>query len=164
LSKIDPKAVIQKLERWKESGKQNEKEMEYLINHSLRTLTKRGDPEALSLLGYKRNPKIEVKGFQIRTPELKLGEYLEFEFEILAKEDSNLMIDYIIDYPMKNGRSKKVFKLKKCEIKKGEVQKYIKRQQFKNRTTRKLYEGEHKVSLQINGTVFAENKFILNTM
>lgn len=164
LSKIDAKAVIQKLERWKESGKQNEKEMEYLINHSLRTLIKRGNPEALSLLGYKKNPKIEVKGFQILTPELKLGEYLELEFEVLAKEDSNLMIDYIIDYPMKNGRSKKVFKLKKCEIKKGEVQKYTKRQQFKIRTTRKLYEGEHRVRLQINGSVFAESKFLLNTL
>lgn len=87
---------------------------------------------------------------------------MEFEFEITALEDANLMIDYKVDYPMANGkRGTKVFKIKKASLLKDENLKINKKHQFRVMTTKKLYDGEHKVSLQINGKIFEEGSFYL---
>lgn len=41
ISKIDPDYVLQKLKQWDASKKQNQKEMDFITKHSLRTLRKR---------------------------------------------------------------------------------------------------------------------------
>lgn len=162
LSKIYPELVIELLRKWKSSKKQNEDEMSYIINHSTRTLIKRCYPGALDLLGYKLNPKINVSDFEIVAPKLQIGESLEFRFNIEALEDSKLMIDYKIDYPMaKSKRSEKVFKIKKCTIKNGKSIRIQKKHPFKVMTTKKLYSGEYNISLQINGKLYDQGEFYL---
>lgn len=50
ISKKDPKLVIETLKRWNSEGKQDIKEMDFIISHSLRTLVKDGNKDALKLL------------------------------------------------------------------------------------------------------------------
>ena len=51
---------------------------------------------------------------------------------------------------------------KKIELKKDTSITLQKKHLFKsNMSTRKLYEGEHKVELQINGLIYKENTFTL---
>lgn len=160
LSKIDPETVIEILKKWQASGKQEEKEMAYIISHSSRTLIKKCHVGALELQGYKADAKIDINGFCVATPEIQIGESLEFEFELSTKEDLKLMIDYKIDYPMAGGkRSTKVFKIKKTSLKKGEKMKVGKKHPFKVMTTKKLYSGDYRVSLQVNGKIYAEGSF-----
>ncbi len=162
LSKIYPELVIDILTKWRASNKQNEDEMTYIVNHSTRTLIKRCYPGALMLLGYKLNPKIKVSDFKITTPKIQIGESLEFEFSIEALENTKLMIDYKIDYPMaKMKRSEKVFKIKKCTIKKDKSILVQKKHPFKVMTTKKLYSGEYIITLQINGKQYNQDKFYL---
>jgi 3-methyladenine DNA glycosylase AlkC len=50
ISKKDAVLVLDTLKRWKDSKKQNTKEMDFIISHSLRTLVKDGNKEALNFL------------------------------------------------------------------------------------------------------------------
>jgi len=163
ISKTDPALVIATLQRWKTTGKQNEKEMDYMIGHALRTLVKQGDEEALAELGYKRSPRIILSEPRLIQDEIKVGEALNFEFDIEAKESCKLMLDYIVHFNTKSGKlSPKVHKIKKLSLQNKERITVSKKHLFKaDMTTRKLYAGEHKVELQINGQRYAMGTFLL---
>lgn len=90
-----------------------------------------------------------------------IGEALEFSFEIEAQKDEGLIVDYIVHFRTKaGGFSPKVHKIKKLILKKDESAKLSKKHLFKaNMTTRKLYEGKHKIELQINGKIYASELF-----
>jgi len=114
-------------------------------------------------LGYGSNPMIEVQNFKIESLEVKVGEALEFSFEIDAQKDEALMVDYVLYFQTKVGKlTPKVHKIKKLNVTKGQLLSISKKHLFKaNMTTRKLYAGEHKVVLQINGNAYDEVVFNL---
>lgn len=163
ISKIDAPLVLKTLKRWKKSNKQEPKEMAFIINHALRTLVKQGDKEALAMLGYAKNPPIELKSMILNTSSVRVGEALEFEVKMSALNDTMLMVDYIIHFCTKKGTlSPKVHKLKKMSLKKGEYSVLKKKHPFKaNMTTRTFYAGEHVLELQINGTIVHQVHFTL---
>ncbi|CAA6818677.1 MAG: DNA alkylation repair enzyme [uncultured Sulfurovum sp.] len=164
ISKIDASLVIETLTRWKNTNKQNEKEMHFIFSHALRSLVKEGNAEALQLLGYTKNPAIEVQNFQIVKSIVKVGEALFFSFEIEAQKEEALMVDYLLYFRTKAGKLKpKVHKLKKLTVQKEKLLSISKKHLFKaNMTTRKLYAGEHKLALQINGKIYKTYSFDLN--
>ena len=163
IAKIDATLVIATLKRWQASGKQEPKEMEYMLSHALRTLVKEGNEEALALLGYKKLPKIVLSELTLVQDRVKVGEALHFEFEIEAKENCKLMLDYIVHFKTKSGKSSpKVHKIKKLFLQNKECITVSKKHLFKvGMTTRKLYAGEHKVELQINGKRYDMGTFVL---
>jgi len=163
ISKIDPLLVIATLKRWKASEKQESKEMDYIISHALRTLVKEGNKDALELLGYLQDPAIDINDFELKNINVHIGETLHFHFDLKANEACKLLIDYIIYFQTKNARpSSKIYKIKKLSLKKDQILKIEKRHFFKaNMSTKKLYKGEHKVELQINGKLYASEVFHL---
>ncbi len=163
IAKMDATLVVSTLKRWKGLEKQENKEMDFIIKHALRTLVKKGDKEALELLGYKRDPSIKFTAFSLHRSEVSIGEALVFSFELESKEEEHLIVDYIMHFCTKGGRlSPKVYKIKKLLLVKGDSVKVEKKHPFKaNMTTRKLYAGEHKVELQINGKIYASINFTL---
>ena len=163
VSKMDAGLVIETLKRWEESRRQDPKEMAFLIRHSLRTLVKKGDEGALKMLGYSKEPNIKVIPLNIKSDVLMVGEALVFEVNIEANEDVNLMVDYLIHFKTKLGTlSKKVHKLKQLTLKKNDSVTLTKKHLFKaNMSTRTFYEGEHKLSLQINGEIIEDRIFYL---
>jgi 3-methyladenine DNA glycosylase AlkC len=162
LSKIDPNQVMSKLIEWQLPGKQNEKEMNFILQHSLRTLVKQGNTQALKLLGYSDKPRISIHNFAVETPQVYLDDYFKFNFDITSDIDQQLIIDYIIYFQMKRGDSKpKVFRITKGEFKKGEYLSLSKKHLFKLMTTKKLYPGIHTCELQINGKKYQTFSFEL---
>jgi len=163
IAKIDAPLVIETLKRWKASSTQNPKEMEFILAHSLRTLVKDGNLDALELLGYRSNPNIIVSSLTLVKGEVNIGDALEFEVMIEAKEDVNLMVDYLLYFRNKKGLlSAKVHKLKRLKMKEGERVTLKKNHPFRaNMSTRKFYIGEHKIALQINGGGGDEVGFLL---
>ena len=134
IAKIDASLVIETLRRWIDSKKQEEKEMGFMISHSLRTLVKDGNVDALALLGYRASPAIEIANFKVNSLEVKAGKL-----------------------------TPKVHKIKKLHMKKGKSINIKKKHPFKaNMTTRKLYSGEHRLFFQINGKKFEEVVFNLS--
>jgi 3-methyladenine DNA glycosylase AlkC len=163
IAKIDAPFVIKTLKSWQTSKRQNEKEMAYINSHALRTLVKQGNIQALEMLGYTTSPRLELTPLSLAKEKIKVGEYLEFNFKIEAKEEMHLMIDYIIYFQnKKQKRSPKVFKLKKIKLAKGECIIVSKKHLFKIKSsTRTYYEGEHKIALQINGVMYKGLAFLL---
>jgi len=163
IAKIDAPLVIETLKRWKKSKKQEPKEMDFIIRHALRTLVKKGNEDALLMLGYSKNPPIKVKDVRLHTPSIKVGETLAFEVEIVAHNDVMIMVDYVVHFQTKSGKlSPKVHKLKKLELLKGETIVLKKKHPFKaNMSTRTLYAGEHLLEVQINGTIVHRTSFDL---
>lgn len=164
ISKINAPLVIETLKRWQKSGKQESKEMDFMVNHALRTLVKSGDEAALSLLGFDKNVNIKVGHFTLENEKVIIGDSLNLSLEIEAKEESKLMVDYIIHFRTKSGSSNpKVYKFKKLNLQKNQNIHLKKKHPFKaNMTTRTLYEGEHKIELQINGKIYKSTIFTLS--
>lgn len=160
ISKFDPDFVVETLSKWKDENKQDLAEMKYILNHSLRTSIKKSHVKSLNLLGYKADADIEVCNFTVSSKNISVGDTLEFAFDINALEDTSLMIDYNINYPMAKGkRSNKVFKIKKITLKKDDVVTIVKKHPFKIMTTKKLYTGNYKLNLQINGCSYENEDF-----
>lgn len=165
IAKVNPQLVIQTLKNWhqqaqKEPGLIKPKELDFLTAHATRTLVKRGDSQALELLGYNPNVQVKVADFQLSDSTLKLDQPLEFSFTITneTKTIQKLMVDYQLYFASKNQANsrkftrQKVFKLKKIQLKAGESIKMVKKHPLRsNMTTLKIYPGPHQVSLQVNG-------------
>jgi len=163
ISKSDAPLVLETLKKWKASNRQTEKEMKYIISHALRTLVREGNTEALALLGYEKDPSIVLSELTLREENVQIGESLHFDFQIEAKDDCKLMLDYIIYFQTKRAKSSpKVYKIKKMDLKSGERVSIEKRHLFKaEMSTIKLYAGVHKVALQVNGTCYEMGSFDL---
>lgn len=162
ISKIDPELVLSILNKWKESNKQESKEMEYIISHSLRTLVKKGHKGTLEFLGYGTSPKIDVLNLTIKNQSIKIGDSIEFSFEIIGKGNEELIVDYKVIYPMANTKkSEKVFKIKKLSVKKDSSTIISKKHAFRVMTTKKLYSGNYVLIIQINGNEYGREDFFI---
>jgi len=165
ISKVDPELAIKTLKQWQQSGKQTEAEMSFIVKHSLRTLEKQGNSEALKMLGYKSG-EVKVHKFQISAIEVAVGGALEFSFSVTSTgtNPQNLLVDYHLYFQKASGElAPKTFKITKTTIQPGETLMFSKRQPLRPMTTRVLYPGRHEVELQINGTTYPRKSFTLTT-
>lgn len=152
ISKLDPERVIATLKKWRASKQQQEKEMAYITKHALRTLIKQGHPEALELIGFGGKPDINITTFETSTPVVKVGEAFIFNLSFESNKKQNLVIDYVMTFATTGKKAgTKVFKIKTLELSKGEVVNLNKKHPMRLMTTRRLYAGEHTITLQVNG-------------
>jgi 3-methyladenine DNA glycosylase AlkC len=161
ISKTHPDLVLDTLDRWKQSGKQHDKEMDYIIRHALRTLIKQGNPRAMAYLGYTLGAHVEISQFRV-PPVVFLDEYLEFSFDITSSEDAQAVVDYTLSFPNASGEpsNAKVYKLATPFLKAGVPQSFSKRYRFRqDMTTRKIRPGLHSIALQVNGKVIEKVEF-----
>jgi 3-methyladenine DNA glycosylase AlkC len=163
ISKIYPDQTIKTLKAWHKARKQNDLELAWMTRHSLRTLAKQGHKDALLLLGYEADFKIKVSKPILIKNEIRLGESLDFSFDLSADKAIDLLIDYKIAFMKANGsRSSKVYRVKKIYLQKGEKISLKKTHLFKkNSSTFKYYSGFHSLTLQINGQTFGTVDFQL---
>jgi len=161
IAKDHPGLVLKTLKRWK---KIENKGTQWIITHASRTLLKQGLPEALELLGYPTDVKIEVEHLKLNKKTCRMGDEIEFSFKIIskAKQEQNLMIDFVVHYMKANGKkASKVFKLSKKKLPANQVLNFSKRLSFKTISTRKYYVGSHEIHIQINGKLYGKVEFEL---
>jgi 3-methyladenine DNA glycosylase AlkC len=160
ISKIDPDLVINTLSRWKQSQLQDNQEMDYIINHSLRTLIKKGNQKALNFIGFKQNPNISIEDFNLSSNQILIGDTLHFTFTAINPDLNYLMIDYIIEYPSKTSKtSQKVYKLRKMINPTQDRYTIRGKRSFKNLSTRKMKQGKHRMLIQVNGIILGHQTF-----
>jgi 3-methyladenine DNA glycosylase AlkC len=150
ISKDNPQTVIEITKRWK--GKS--KETDWIVKHACRSLLKDGNIEVLQIFGFGSVDKIEIKNLRLASEIVKIGDYLQFTFEIYnkSKKKEKIRLEYGIYYQKKNASlSKKVYKISEKEYAEKSVTIIDRRQAFKLITTRKFHLGAHKLSLIING-------------
>ena len=166
IAKKNPNIVTKILARWKREGLQTKKELDWISKHALRTLIKKGHAGALSLIGFSDTTSIAVEQFWFSNEKIKIipGEALEFSCTLSASADAAVLVDYVIDFKKANGTFKsKVYKWKQLQIKAGQANIISKRHILKaDATTFKLYPGEHKITVQINGKQSSSIAFTLH--
>lgn len=160
IAKIEPSLVYDAIRRWRRTGNQDKAELEWITRHSLRTLAKRGDPEAMKLLGYTPDPDVECVIEELTT-EVRPGESVEFTVSVTADEAQALLVDYAIDFVKKSGDTRrKVFKLKHLSLKAGATETLVKRHVIRaNASTYTVYPGAHRLTILINGSPKADARF-----
>lgn len=165
ISKNHPEKVIKTLTAWKkQAGSQHAEKINWIIYRSLRSLIKEGHPGALKLIGISNDTKIKVQNFKISSKKIKMGERLDFEFQIKSRSNKSqkLVVDYIIHFVKANSSTApKVFKLKNLDLPAGSDIKINKSHHMKAVTTRQYYAGEHWLEIQINGSKACKQNWFL---
>ncbi|MDG3086298.1 DNA alkylation repair protein [Vibrio hannami] len=160
ISKDHPELVTEIAENWLVKAS---KERQKLVRHACRTLIKSGHKGALKALGYD-GAELSSCTLMLSDTQLIFGGAIELTASITSDSGNTqpLMVDYIVHHQKANGTtSEKVFKWKVVDLKPGKTLSFKKKHTIKPITTRVYYPGVHKVELQINGEVVAENAFEL---
>ncbi|MBF4491441.1 DNA alkylation repair protein [Flavobacterium sp. MR2016-29] len=149
IAKDNPQIVLEIASKWKGCSK----ETDAIIKHGSRTLLKQGHPEILSHYGLE-STNIELSSFEIKTPIVKIGDYLQFQFHLNNKnpEPKNIRLEYAVHYKKAKGHlAKKVFKISEKSYQPNQLIKVERNQSFKLITTRVFHIGNHQLSIIING-------------
>jgi 3-methyladenine DNA glycosylase AlkC len=159
IGKDHPDLLVERVSGWDLSDKHTA----WIIRHALRTLIKKGDPRALTLIGTTGKAEVRVETFEVEPARIKLGERITTKARLTStsKTAQRLVIDYAVHYAKKNGISRKVFKLKEAELLPGSHLDLAISQTVKDFTTRKHNAGFHRVELMVNGEAVAESGFEL---
>jgi 3-methyladenine DNA glycosylase AlkC len=159
IAKDNPDITLNIAKKW--LGKSPEADT--VIKHALRTRLKSGDPEVLSLFGYKDKSNVLLKDFKVSPNVVKVGEKLNFSFMLVntARGPLKLRIEYAIYYLKTRGKySRKVFKITESTFKEKNIS--LKRSRsFADLTIRKHNPGKHKISIIVNGRELGIKEFIL---
>ncbi|MCB2219280.1 MAG: DNA alkylation repair protein [Bacteroidetes bacterium] len=159
ISKDHPDIAMDTAVRWYGYSDQTNK----IVKHGLRTLLKKGNPRALTLLGIAGTDDIKIKGLKTDRPFVKIGDTINFEFILVnkAKIPKKIRLEYIIQFAKARGKtSEKNFQISLKEFSKG-AHTIKRRHSFRDLSTRKHYHGKHKLIIVANGERMKEISFNL---
>ncbi len=128
----------------------------WIVKKAARSLIKAGHPRSFALFGFEKKPSVRVADFKLKPAAVKIGSDATFELRLISgkKKSQKLAVDYIIHYVKKDGRqSPKVFKLKELDLE-GEII-LVKKQSFRDFTTRTHHPGKHRLEIVVNGNKVA---------
>lgn len=160
IAKDNPETVIKLAKKWKGESE----EVDWVIKHGCRTLLKQGNPEVMKLFGFDSIKNISIEDFQIPMPKVKVGNSLEFSFDLLNNDNKKVKIrlEYGIYYQKANGTlAKKVHRISEKEYAGSSVTRITRKHSFRVVTTRKFHLGLHQVAVIINGNEFEKHDFEL---
>ena len=157
ISKDHPELLL----RWCQKNIHRHPHTDWIIKRACRSLLKAGHDGALGLFNYKRPSKTAIQKFTLNKKQLRLGQTLEFSWQLANLPKDALRVEYGIHFMKKNGQQS----LKKFHIHDGQNQdsnrSFSKRHVFVQRSTRKHYCGEHQVEIFVNGISFGKKAFTL---
>lgn len=164
VAKDHPALAVATARRWMGQGGPDGANTERTVRHALRTLVKRGDADALEVLGFRTDVPVAVEDLEVHTPVVTVGEALELSFTLRNEggEPAPVVVDYVVHHRRADGSlGPKVFKLTTRTLAPGAVAALRKRHPMRPVTIRTYHEGEHRVQVQVNGQVRADAPFEL---
>jgi len=162
LSRVDASVVTELAAEWTAAPDAN---TAWVTRHGLRTLLKRADPSALSLVGF-AGRELGVTKPVLAENAIAWGSSIRFTASVtnVALTEALVAIDYSIGFVRANGTiSQKTFKLAARRIPAGETIQISKTHSFRPITTRSYYPGTHTVAVQANGVVSEPASFVLRS-
>jgi 3-methyladenine DNA glycosylase AlkC len=161
IAKDHPALVVATARRWLAEGGEASART---VSHGLRTLVKRGDADALAVLGFAADAPVEVVDLVVATPVVTVGEALELAFTLRndGTEPTPVVVDFVVHHRRADGGfGPKVFKLATRTLGPGASVEVTKRHPMRPVTIRTYHSGEHRVEVQVNGKVKAAALFDL---
>ena len=133
----------------------------WVVRHALRSLVKDGHVGALRLLGYGA-PRVKQVTLKLSPKRLSFGDPLSLDVSFVSTMRQSLMVDFALHRRLANDRlAAKGFKLKSVELQAGERWSVNKRLPIRPISTRRYYDGEHRIELIVNGKSVATESFRL---
>jgi hypothetical protein len=126
------------------------------VRHGLRTLVKRGDPNALEIVGITPDADIRLTALTLDCDTVTIGDAVTFRFtlELDRPGEADAVIDYRVHYAGADGpRRPKVFKLTRRHLVAGEPATLARRHRFAHVSIRRIHSGRHLIDVQVNGRV-----------
>ena len=151
LGKIDPALLMRTCSSWLQGASA---ERRALVEHALRSTVKRGDPEALQLLGYGKKPSVSVDEVRIAPGRVTIGGRVTIDFALHSRSRAaqDLLVDLAVHFVKANGRtSPKVFKVQRVALPARGRAVCSTSVSLAIHTTRKPQPGRHAVAVIING-------------
>ena len=153
VAKDHPALAVATARRWLDVGGEPSR---WVARHGLRTLVKRGDPDALALLGYGPADGVTVPGFTADPTSVSIGDPVTMSCTLVAEQDTPVVIDYAIHHVGAAGiRAAKVFKWTTRALSARQPVTLSRRHHFREVSVRRLYPGPHRIDVQVNGAVLA---------
>lgn len=150
IAKDHPGVVLETARRWAATSTRGD----FVVQHGLRTLIKRGDPEALKILGFDSDNRVEMTGLECSHSSIPIGGETTIVFTLHAAADTKVAVDYVVHYQGAHGpKAGKVFKLSVRNLSAGQPIAFTRRHRFVPATTRRIYPGPHLIEVQVNGRV-----------
>lgn len=151
LGKVRPDLLVRTCARWLEGAPE---ERRALVEHALRGAVKRGDADALGLLGYGRKPSVAIEEVRFEPRRIAIGGRVEVAFVLrgAARAAQELLVDLAVHFVKANGRARpKVFKLARVTLPpRGRVELRT-TVSLAVHTTRRPRPGTHAVDAVVNG-------------
>jgi 3-methyladenine DNA glycosylase AlkC len=136
--------------RWGAASTQGES----VVRHGLRTLVKRGDPEALGLLGYAHGNVVTLDDIGCAPSVVVIGDQVTLTAVLSVDEPTRAAIDYVVHYQGAKGlKAGKVFKLTSRDLRPGHPETIVRRHRFHHVSIRTIHPGPHRIEIQVNGRV-----------
>jgi 3-methyladenine DNA glycosylase AlkC len=151
LGKVRPDLLIRAASAWLEGASPERKT---LIEHALRSAVKRGDANALILLGYGQAPRVSVEDVTFNPRRVRIGGRVTMKFRLksTSTRTQDLLVDVAVHFVKARGKaSAKVFKLGRIALaprKIGELKLTV---SLAVHTTRVPRPGPHAVEVIVNG-------------
>jgi 3-methyladenine DNA glycosylase AlkC len=159
IGKDNPAALIETCRRWmKDASPQRS----WLVRHALRSAVKRGEPEALEILGFLPATGVQVRDIHIAPAVASIGDSITFTVELSndGSATKQLLIELRVHFVKANGKpSPKVFALKELVLRPNGSVQLSKTISLAQHTTRTHYPGQHRVEVLVNGRPSATGVF-----
>jgi 3-methyladenine DNA glycosylase AlkC len=150
ISKDHREVALDCARRWSAASTRGE----FVVRHGLRTLVKRGDPEALGLLGYAHGNLVTLDAIDCAPPVVAIGREVTPTAVPSVDEPTRAAIDYVVHYQGAKGlKAGKVFTLTRRDLRPGRPETIVRRHRFGHVSIRTIRPGRHRIEIQVNGRV-----------
>jgi 3-methyladenine DNA glycosylase AlkC len=150
LGKVHPALLLRTAARWLHGAPP---ERPALVEHALRSAVKRGDREALHLLGYGRKPSVIIENISFTPRRVAIGGRVAIRFTVrnAGRVRQHLLVDLAVHFVKARATSAKVFKLKRVVLPASGRLRLDTSVSLAVHTTRVPRPGRHAVDAVVNG-------------
>jgi 3-methyladenine DNA glycosylase AlkC len=159
LGKVHPGLLVQTCEAWLRDASPERRD---LVEHALRSAVRRGEPQALRLLGYGAQASVAVEDVRIVPRRVSIGNRVAISFRLRSRSPAaqDVLVDLAVHFVKANGRATpKVFKLKRAALPARGAIELAASVSLAVHTTRRPQPGRHAVDVIVNGKAIAVGGF-----
>ena len=161
IGKDHPEVLVATCRRWLRGASE---ERRWVVGHALRSAVKRGDRDALRVLGFGEADAAVIEGVAIepRRPHIGDGIRISMGVRNAGARRAAFNVDLRVHFVKANGgTSPKVFKVRVVSLRPGERAGLSKLVSLRQHTTRTHHPGLHRVEIVVNGTVHDAGSFVV---
>lgn len=161
LGKVHPDLLMRTCATWLEEASA---ERRVLVEHALRSAVKRGEADALRLLGFGKKASVSIERVRFEPKRVAIGGRVSMSFVVRSKSRTpqDLLIDFAVHFVKARGSTApKVFKLTRLTLPPRGESALSMSISLAVHTTRKPQPGVHAVDVVINGKAQRVGSFLV---